>query len=105
MPGSSIPLATLGTFILWLGWFGFNGASQLAMGTISDVSDVSRIFVNTNMAAAAGVVVTMILLQLLYKKVDVTMALNGALAGLVAITAEPLAPSCARRSSSAESAA
>ena len=93
MPGSSIPLATLGTFILWLGWFGFNGASQLAMGTIGDVSDVSRIFVNTNMAAAAGVVVTMILLQLVYKKVDVTMTLNGALAGLVAITAEPLAPS------------
>jgi len=93
IPGSSIPLATLGTFILWLGWFGFNGASQLAMGTISDVSDVSRIFVNTNMAAAAGVVVTMILLQLIYKKVDVTMTLNGALAGLVAITAEPLAPS------------
>lgn len=93
MPGSSIPLATLGTFILWLGWFGFNGASQLAMGTISDVSDVSRIFVNTNMAAAAGVVVTMILLQVIYKRVDVTMTLNGALAGLVAITAEPLAPS------------
>lgn len=93
MPGSSIPLATLGTFILWLGWFGFNGASQLAMGTISDVSDVSRIFANTNLAAAAGVVVTMILLQLIYKKVDVTMVLNGALAGLVSITAEPLAPS------------
>ncbi len=92
MPGSSIPLATLGTFILWLGWFGFNGASQLAMGTISDVSDISRIFVNTNMAAAAGVVVTIILLQIIYKRVDVTMALNGALAGLVAITAEPLAP-------------
>ncbi len=92
MPGSSIPLATLGTFILWLGWFGFNGASQLAMGTISDVSDVSRIFVNTNMAAAGGVVTTMILLQLIYKKVDVTITLNGALAGLVAITAEPLAP-------------
>ena len=93
MPGSSIPLATLGTFILWLGWFGFNGASQLAMGTISDISDVSRIFVNTNMAAAGGVVATMILLQIIYKKVDVTMALNGALAGLVSITAEPLAPS------------
>lgn len=93
MPGSSIPLATLGTFILWLGWFGFNGASQLAMGTIGDVSDVSRIFVNTNMAAAAGVVVTMILLQIVYGKVDVTMTLNGALAGLVSITAEPLAPS------------
>ncbi len=93
MPASNIPLATLGTFILWLGWFGFNGASQLAMGTISDVSDVSRIFANTNMAAAAGVVSSMILLQLIYKKVDVTMVLNGALAGLVAITAEPLAPS------------
>lgn len=93
MPGSSIPLATLGTFILWLGWFGFNGASQLAMGTINDVSDVSRIFANTNLAAAAGVVVTIVLLQIMYKKVDVTMVLNGALAGLVAITAEPLAPS------------
>jgi Amt family ammonium transporter len=92
MPGSNIPLATLGTFILWLGWFGFNGASQLAMGTISDVSDVSRIFANTNLAAAAGVVVTIVLLQILYKKVDVTMVLNGALAGLVSITAEPLAP-------------
>ena len=92
MPGSSIPLATLGTFILWLGWFGFNGASQLAMGTISDVSDVSRIFANTNMAAASGVVVSMVLMQIMYGKVDVTMVLNGALAGLVAITAEPLAP-------------
>ena len=91
--GSSIPLATLGTFILWLGWFGFNGASQLAMGTIGDVSDVSRIFVNTNMAACAGVVVAVILTQVLYKKIDVTMALNGALAGLVSITAEPLMPS------------
>ena len=93
MPGSSIPLATLGTFILWLGWFGFNGGSQLAMGTVSDAADVSRIFVNTNLAAAAGVVVTIVLTQVIYKKVDVTMALNGALAGLVAITAEPLAPS------------
>ncbi|MBO6638400.1 MAG: ammonium transporter [Roseitalea sp.] len=92
MPGSSIPLATLGTFILWLGWFGFNGASQLAMGTISDVTDVSRIFANTNLAAASGVVSTMILLQILYKKIDTTMVLNGALAGLVSITAEPLAP-------------
>ncbi len=87
-PGSSIPLATLGTFILWLGWFGFNGASQLAMGTVSDVSDVSKIFVNTNMAAAAGVVVAIILTQLRYGKADTTMALNGALAGL----AEPLTP-------------
>ena len=91
-PGSSIPLATLGTFILWLGWFGFNGASQLAMGTIGDVSDVSKIFVNTNMAACGGVVVAIILTQLVYKKADTTMALNGALAGLVSITAEPLTP-------------
>ena len=92
MPGSSIPLATLGTFILWLGWFGFNGGSQLAMGTIGDVSDVSRIFANTNLSAAGGVVAAMILTQVIYGKVDVTMALNGALAGLVSITAEPLAP-------------
>ncbi|UAB78322.1 ammonium transporter [Erythrobacter sp. SCSIO 43205] len=91
-PGSNIPLATLGTFILWLGWFGFNGASQLAMGTVGDASDVSKIFVNTNMAAAGGVVVAIILTQVMYKKADVTMALNGALAGLVSITAEPLAP-------------
>ena len=93
MPGSNLPLATLGTFILWLGWFGFNGGSQLAMGTISDVSDVARIFANTNMAAAAGAVVAMLMTQILYKKVDLTMTLNGALAGLVSITAEPLAPS------------
>lgn len=92
LPGSSMPLATLGTFILWLGWFGFNGGSQLAMGTISDVSSVSRIFVNTNLAAAAGVVAVIILTQVIYKKVDVTMTLNGALAGLVSITAEPLTP-------------
>ncbi len=94
MPGgSNLPLATLGTFILWLGWFGFNGGSQLAMGTISDVSDVARIFANTNMAAAAGgAVVVMVMTQVMYKKVDLTMTLNGALAGLVSITAEPLAP-------------
>jgi Amt family ammonium transporter len=93
IPGSSMPLATLGTFILWLGWFGFNGASQLAMGTNGDVSDISRIFANTNLAAAGGVVAAIILTQILYKKIDVTMALNGALAGLVSITAEPLMPS------------
>lgn len=92
MPGSSIPLATLGTFILWLGWFGFNGGSQLAFGDNANASDVSRIFVNTNLAAAGGVIAVMILMQFLYKKVDVTMALNGALAGLVSITAEPLMP-------------
>jgi len=93
MPGSNLALATLGTFILWLGWFGFNGGSQLAMGTIGDVADVSRIFANTNTAAAGGAVAALILTQLLYKKVDLTMLLNGALAGLVSITAEPLAPS------------
>ena len=92
MPGSNLALATLGTFILWLGWFGFNGASQLAMGTIEDADAVAQIFVNTNMAASAGAVVAMILTQLLYKKVDLTMVLNGALAGLVSITAGPLDP-------------
>jgi Amt family ammonium transporter len=92
IPGSNLALATLGTFILWLGWFGFNGGSQLAMGTVGDVSDVSRIFANTNMAAAAGAVTALILTQVMYKKPDLTMVLNGALAGLVSITAEPLAP-------------
>jgi Amt family ammonium transporter len=92
IPGSNLALATLGTFILWLGWFGFNGGSQLAMGTVGDVSDVSRIFANTNMAAAAGAVTALILTQVLFKKPDLTMVLNGALAGLVSITAEPLAP-------------
>jgi len=93
MVGANLPLATLGTFILWMGWFGFNGGSQLAMGTIQDVTDISTIYINTNLAAAAGVVVAMIVTQVLYKKIDLTMALNGALGGLVAITAEPLAPS------------
>ncbi|MEL6267850.1 MAG: ammonium transporter, partial [Pseudomonadota bacterium] len=92
-PGSNLPLATLGTFILWLGWFGFNGGSQLAMGSIGDVADVSRIFANTNTAAAGGAIAALILTQLLYGKVDLTMVLNGALAGLVSITAEPLTPS------------
>ncbi|MFB0939475.1 MAG: ammonium transporter, partial [Paracoccaceae bacterium] len=92
MLGSNLPLATLGTFILWLGWFGFNGGSQLAMGAIGDIADVSRIFVNTNMAAAAGAFVAMVATQLSYGKVDLTMVLNGALAGLVSITAEPLTP-------------
>ena len=90
--GSNLTLATLGTFCLWLGWFGFNGGSQLAMGSIGDVADVSRIFANTNAAAAGGLIAAMILTQILYKKPDLTMILNGALAGLVAITAEPLTP-------------
>ena len=93
MPGSNMPLATLGTFILWLGWFGFNGGSQLALGSIGNAADVSRIFTNTNTAAAGGALAALILTQLMYKKIDLTMVLNGALAGLVSITAEPLAPS------------
>ncbi|MDJ0821963.1 MAG: ammonium transporter [Paracoccaceae bacterium] len=93
IPGSNLALATLGTFILWLGWFGFNGGSQLAMGTVGDVADVSRIFANTNTAAAGGAIAALILTQVLYKKPDLTMTLNGALAGLVSITAEPLTPS------------
>ena len=92
IPGSNLALATLGVFILWLGWFGFNGGSQLAMGSIGDVADVSRIFSNTNAAAAGGAIAALIVTQLMYKKPDLTMILNGALAGLVSITAEPLAP-------------
>ena len=92
MPGSNLPLATLGTFILWLGWFGFNGGSQLALGSVGDADAVAMIFANTNTAAAGGAIVAMILTQILYKKIDLTMVLNGALAGLVSITAEPLAP-------------
>ncbi|MEM7441323.1 MAG: ammonium transporter [Pseudomonadota bacterium] len=91
--GSNLPLATLGTFILWLGWFGFNGGSQLYMDTAGNVADISRIFANTNTAAAGGAVAALILSQLMYKKPDLTMVLNGALAGLVSITAEPLTPS------------
>ena len=92
MPGANLPIATLGVFILWLGWFGFNGGSQLAMGTVGDVADVSRIFANTNAAAAGGAIAALILTQVVYGKVDLTMVLNGALAGLVSITAEPLTP-------------
>ena len=93
IPGSSMPLATLGTFILWLGWFGFNGGSQLALGSGADAAAISNIFINTNIAAAAGVMVAMLASQVLYRKVDLTMALNGAIGGLVSITAEPLTPS------------
>ncbi|MGJ8610054.1 MAG: ammonium transporter [Octadecabacter sp.] len=92
MPGSNLALATLGTFILWLGWFGFNGGSQLAAGTVGDITDIGRVFANTNMAAAAGSVAALVLTQVLYKKADLTMVLNGALAGLVSITAGPLDP-------------
>ena len=93
MPGSNLPLATLGTFILWMGWFGFNGGSQLYMDTAGNIADISRIFANTNAGAAGGAIIALILTQLLYKKPDLTMVLNGALAGLVSITAEPLTPS------------
>ncbi len=93
MPGSNIPLAALGTFILWLGWFGFNGGSQLAAGTVEDINAVSIIFANTNLAAAGGVVVAAILTPILFKKMDPTIVMNGAIGGLVAITAEPLSPS------------
>ena len=91
-PGSNLTLAALGTFILWLGWFGFNGGSQLYMDTAGNVADISRIFANTNTAAAGGAIAAMLVTQLVYKKVDLTMVLNGALAGLVSITAEPLTP-------------
>lgn len=93
MPGSNLTLATLGTFILWLGWFGFNGGSQLYMNTAGNVADISRIFANTNMAAAAGALAALVLTQTVFGRVDLTMVLNGALAGLVSITAEPLTPS------------
>jgi Amt family ammonium transporter len=89
MPGANLPLATLGTFILWLGWFGFNGGSQLALGSALDAAAMAIVFVNTNLAAAGGVLAAMLTAQVLYKKVDLTFALNGALAGLVAITAGP----------------
>ena len=89
---SSIPLATLGVFILWLGWFGFNGGSQLAMGTFDDVTAVATIYINTNLAAGAGVMACAVISRLVTGKTDVVMMLNGALGGLVAITAEPLMP-------------
>lgn len=93
IPGANLPLATLGTFILWFGWFGFNGGSQLKLADVENANAVAQIFVNTNTAAAGGVVAALITARLLFGKADLTMALNGALAGLVAITAEPLTPS------------
>jgi ammonium transporter, Amt family len=92
IPGSNLALATLGTFILWMGWFGFNGGSELALGTAEAAANVSRVLANTNAAAAAGALGALILTQLLYRKSDLTLILNGALGGLVAITAEPLTP-------------
>jgi Amt family ammonium transporter len=92
MPGSNLPLATLGTFILWLGWFGFNGGSQLALGSAADAANMAIVFANTNLAACGGLVAAMLLVQLLYRKVDLSMTLNGAIAGLVSITANPDLP-------------
>ncbi len=89
MPGANLPLATLGTFVLWLGWFGFNGGSQLALGSALDASAMAIVFVNTNLAAAGGVIAAMAASQMVFKKIDLTMALNGAIAGLVSITAGP----------------
>jgi Amt family ammonium transporter len=93
IPGCNLPLATLGTLILWLGWFGFNGGSELKLSNVGEANAVALVFVNTNMAAAGGLVFALILSRLWFGKADLTMALNGALAGLVAITADPLSPS------------
>ena len=92
IPGCNLPLATLGTLILWLGWFGFNGGSELKVSDVGEANAVSLVFVNTNMAAAGGLVLALLLSRTWFGKADLTMALNGALAGLVAITAEPLTP-------------
>jgi len=93
IPGANLPLATLGTFILWMGWFGFNGGSVLKLGDIASANSVAMVFLNTNAAAAGGVIAAMIVARILFGKTDLTMVLNGALAGLVAITAEPSTPS------------
>ena len=92
IPGANMPLATLGTFILWLGWFGFNGGSELAVDSVDSANAVAQVFLNTNTAAAGGAISAAILAKLLFGKADLSMALNGALAGLVAITANPAAP-------------
>ncbi|MCL5975208.1 MAG: ammonium transporter [Gammaproteobacteria bacterium] len=93
IPGANLPMATLGMFILWFGWFGFNGGSELKIANIEEANAVAKIFVNTNMAAAAGMVAASLLARFLFGKTDLTMTISGALAGLVAITAEPLLPS------------
>jgi Amt family ammonium transporter len=92
IPGANLPLATLGTFILWMGWFGFNGGSVLKLGDIASANSVAVVFLNTNAAAAGGCIAALILARIMFGKADLTMALNGALAGLVAITAEPSTP-------------
>ncbi|TXS94235.1 ammonium transporter [Parahaliea maris] len=93
IPGANMPLATLGTFILWMGWFGFNGGSTLKLGGIGVANEVANVFLNTNAAAAGGLIAALLLARVMFGKADLTMALNGALAGLVAITAEPADPS------------
>ncbi len=93
IPGANLPLATLGTFILWMGWFGFNGGSTLKLGGIEVANEVANVFLNTNAAAAGGLIAALIVAFILFGKADLTMALNGALAGLVAITADPASPS------------
>ncbi|MCY4265836.1 MAG: ammonium transporter [Gammaproteobacteria bacterium] len=92
IPGANLPLATLGTFILWMGWFGFNGGSTLKLGGIEVANEVANVFLNTNAAAAGGLIAALITARIMFGKADLTMALNGALAGLVAITAEPADP-------------
>lgn len=92
IPGANLPLATLGTFILWMGWFGFNGGSTLKLGGIGVANEVANVFLNTNAAAAGGLIAALVMARLWFGKADLTMALNGALAGLVAITAEPADP-------------
>ena len=92
IPGANMPLATLGTFILWLGWFGFNGGSELMMSNVAEANAVALIFVNTNAAAAGGVIGALLFSKILFGKFDLSMSLNGAIGGLVSITAEPLAP-------------
>ena len=92
IPGCNLPMATLGTLILWLGWFGFNGGSELKVSDVGEANSVALVFVNTNMAAAGGLIAALLLARAWFGKADLTMALNGALAGLVAITAEPLTP-------------
>jgi Amt family ammonium transporter len=92
IPGSNLPLATVGMFILWMGWFGFNGGSVLAVASVESANSVAVVFMNTNAAAAGGLVAALLFAQILFKKADLTMALNGALAGLVTITAEPSTP-------------
>ena len=92
IPGANMPLATLGTFILWLGWFGFNGGSELMVSNVGEANAVSMVFVNTNASAAGGVIAALLLSKIMFGKFDLSMGLNGAIAGLVSITAEPLAP-------------